>query len=615
MSIHWGGRGAGHISRWSAAPTGVPSLMLDFLTTTSLDRRITFSRASQATLVDSTGKITYAPNNLLTYSEEFNNAAWSNINAIITANTTVSPDGTNTADTITEAATASQHGVSRVVTTTANTSYATSVYAKANGRRYLSIATGSANGVVATFDLQAGVISAAAVVLGTGWINPSATITSAGNGWYRCTVVGTDTVGSGRTFAYTLNNAATNPASGSGQTYTGDGTSGIFLWGAQLEAVTYQTNPSAYVQTVASAYYGPRFDYDPVTLAPKGLLIEEQRTNLLTYSEQFNDVAWVKTRASIAANSTTAPDGTNNADTLIEDTTAASTHFIGRVVSANASTAYTQSIFLKAAGRTRGQLQMFGNGGGSTVNFDLTAVTATATGGYGGWTAASATITHVGGGWYRLTHTVTTNAGLTAFNNNFYLADAAGNASYTGDGTSGMFLYGAQVEAGAFATSYIPTVASQVTRSADNATMTGTNFSNWYNQSAGTMVCNFAMVGLAPSGTSDVWIVNDGTSSNNIRLRQGTVIAGADATMITGGVTQVDSNSIAVPVNTLIKTAFAWSTTSSNLTSNGTSLGNGGSITPPAVNQLILTGGSKWLRGLAFYNTRLPNTTLQVLTS
>ena len=367
----------------------------------------------------------------------------------------------------------------------------------------------------------------------------------------------------------------------------------------------------------SAAINAPRFDYDPVTLAAKGLLIEEQRTNLVTYSEQFNDASWTKTNATITANATTSPDGTTNADTLVENT-ALGTHDVRRNISASASTAYTQSIFLKAAGRTRGQMQMFGNGGGTTVTFNLTTVTATAAGAYGGWTGASATITNYGNGWYRITSTATTNVGLTVLTYATFLENAAGSASYTGDGVSGMHFYGAQLEAGAFATSYIPTVASQVTRSADVATMTGTNFSSWYNQNAGTMLCNFILEGqTAGGGVSDVWNIKAVATPNNnfIRLREGTVISGADIEMFTGGAFQVDSNSFATPVNTRLRSAFAWSTTSFNLTANGGSLGDGGAITPPSVNQLVLTGSNKWLQQIAFYNTRLPNATLQALTA
>ena len=175
----------------------------------------------------------------------------------------------------------------------------------------------------------------------------------------------------------------------------------------------------------------------------------------------------------------------------------------------------------------------------------------------------------------------------------------------------------AQLEVGAFATSFIPTAGVLASRSADIVTMTGANFSAWYNQSEGTMLCDFALEGVTTGGTpGDVWGVdNSGSASNSIKLRQGVGISGTDALVTTGGVTQVDTASVATSANVRMKTAFAWSPTSSNLTANGVSLSDGGALTPPAVNRLVLSGSNKWLRRLAFYKKRLINAQLRSLTS
>jgi hypothetical protein len=121
MSVHWGGPGAGHVSRWSVATTGVPVLSLDFLTSNTLDPRVTFTRSTTATFVGSNGLIqtaainaprfdynpvTLAPNGLLIeeqrvnsllYSDQFQQATWSKV-GVVTANATTAPDGTTTAD-------------------------------------------------------------------------------------------------------------------------------------------------------------------------------------------------------------------------------------------------------------------------------------------------------------------------------------------------------------------------------------------------------------------------------------------------------------------------------------------------------------------------------------
>jgi hypothetical protein len=348
-----------------------------------------------------------------------------------------------------------------------------------------------------------------------------------------------------------------------------------------------------------AAINAPRFDYDPATLAAKGLLIEEQRTNLLLYSQQFDDASWGKFAGAVTANTTVSPDGTTNADLFTISSTVGS---LFRSVSVTNAQVYTGSVYFKAGTTSTTRLKIEATANIYEVAFNLSTGTTSPVGGTG-----SATITAVGNGWYRCTATAT--------------ATATGTGSFsaiaTGVAGQNILVWGAQLEAGAFATSYIPTVASQVTRSADVATMTGTNFSEWYNQSEGTMVCNFAIVGSVPSGTGRVWEVSNSVSSGNtITLRQGTVITGADVTVTTGGVVQVDTNSFTTPVNTNLKSAFAWSTASSNLTANGTSVSNSGTLTPPTPNQLLFNAGaSKWLRQLVFYPSRLTNAQLQALTA
>lgn len=395
-----------------------------------------------------------------------------------------------------------------------------------------------------------------------------------------------------------------------------------FLTGALDSGVTFTRGTTAtfvgsdgLIQT--AAINAPRFDYDPVTLAPKGLLIEDQRTNLLIYSEQFDNAAYAKTGSTISANAATAPDGTVTADKLVEDTSTG-THDFRRTPTASASTAYTQSIFVKAGERTKGQLQMFGSGGGSTVTFDLVAGTAAAAGAYGGWASASATITPFGNGWYRVTNTATTNGTVTAVGCGAYLSNASGSGSYTGDGTSGMFYWGAQFEAGAFATSYTPTVASQVTRSADVATMTGTNFSSWYNQSEGTFVASFQNVVDPAAGGKAVFSTNDGTNNNRVTLL--TTTAAAEGRIVVGGVA-TNPVSRGFTGGSVAKSGIAFAAGSSAQYTNGVL---NSEVTPsaaPTVNRLEIGANltSSFLNGhirqIAYYNTRLPNATLQALTA
>jgi hypothetical protein len=219
----------------------------------------------------------------------------------------------------------------------------------------------------------------------------------------------------------------------------------------------------------------PRFDHNPTTGESLGLMIEESRTNLISYSDDFSNVSWKKNNYNVTADATTAPDGTLTADKLIA-INANTFHDIFKSPVSGSDT-YTLSIFAKAAEQSfirlriddgvvgRGTFFNLSNGSiGSSVN------------------VTSSTITPYPNGWYRCSITVTTNIINVVFNS----FPTGSNTNYTGNGTSGLYIWGAQLELGAFPTSYIPTVASTRTRAADNASMTGTKFSSWYNQSEGT---------------------------------------------------------------------------------------------------------------------------------
>ncbi len=233
----------------------------------------------------------------------------------------------------------------------------------------------------------------------------------------------------------------------------------------------------------------PRFDFDPITLACKGLLIEEARTNLQTYSEQFNHGSWTKFNTTVTADSTTAPDGTLTADSLIENT-ANSFHTIdGIYVPATATGNFTSSVYLKAKGRNFIRLFVTQETPGVNYSalFNLTTGTLVSSD-----VGVTATISDAGNGWYRGTVSTTILASSRA-RLTIGLQNASGAiAPYAGDGTSGCYVWGAQIEVGAFPTSYIPTVASTVLRNADTAVMTGTNFSSWFNQSQGSFMARFA---------------------------------------------------------------------------------------------------------------------------
>jgi hypothetical protein len=249
-----------------------------------------------------------------------------------------------------------------------------------------------------------------------------------------------------------------------------------------------------------AAINAARFDYNPSTLAPLGLLIEQSSTNLLTYSADFSNVAWVKVFATIASSSVVAPDGTNF-QKLVESATLTS-HAIYRPVTVTSGTSYTNSAYVKAAERT------FCTVGITDTGVDYTAIVNLSTGTIVSTTAGStSTITNVGNGIYRVSLTRT----VTATSVNPFIGIYNGSTTYNGDGTSGIYIWGAQLEALAFATSYIPTTTAQVTRAVDSASMIGTNFSSWFNQTEGTIYADYSTIN---TGTPRVWTISDNTVSN-----------------------------------------------------------------------------------------------------
>jgi hypothetical protein len=593
----WGGA-SGLINGFGGSnPFSGASLYLNFLAGAPLDSRVTFSRGSNATLVDSTGKITYAPANLLLQSQTFDNASWTKNAATVTANSTVAPDGTTTADTITESATNDLHVAFQTNTLSALTTHIMSVYVQAGTRSFAMLRVGG-GGFTTGPAIKASLTGAGTTTTLEGPVVSSA-ITAVGSGWYRVSM----------TFVSTATTAGYTPQvgphnNGSAVTYLGDGST-VFLWGAQLEPVTYQTTPSTYVATTSAAYYGPRFDYDPVTLAAKGLLIEEARTNLLLRSEEFDNATWIKSNSTVTANATTSPDGTVDAEKLVENTANAQ-HFVLQIPSATASTAYTFTVYLKAAERTRAALIDSG-GSSATGVFDLSSGAVVST------SNCTASVSNSGNGWYRCSITFTSAVGQTGVNARVFLVNTGTNTTYTGDGTSGVFLYGAQLEAGAFATSYIPTVASQVTRSADVAAMTGTNYSSWYNTAEGTLFAEFTLLPRTLSGTA---VIAYNGSANG----RWSYLSSASARMLDGTNTAV-AGSIGTPT-AVNKTASALSSAGMAISLNGAAPGTSAYVgTFGSQNELNIgqqSGASSingHIRQIAYYNTRLTNTTLQAITA
>jgi hypothetical protein len=182
---------------------------------------------------------------------------------------------------------------------------------------------------------------------------------------------------------------------------------------------------------------------------------------LFFYSEQFDNAAWNKQGSAISANQAISPDGTTNAD-LLYPTANGSVAAANQSKTISANTDYTQSVYVKAAGKNFAALYSLNGGNGTTMWVNLTTGAIT-----NGVSASNRFATSVGNGWWRIgfTEQIATTLGYL----HVYPTDAAGSAAVTANGTDGIYIYGAQIEAGAYATSYVKTEAAAVTRLADFA--------------------------------------------------------------------------------------------------------------------------------------------------
>jgi len=567
-----------------------PSLLLDFANTKTLDPRITFTRASTGTFYD--GKtVAKAEENLLTYSQEFDNAAWLKFNTTVSANATTSPDGTTTAELAYPTSTGASRNLYRSVMTSGS-QYVISVYAKAGGLNHLCFyeETGSGTGK-AWFNLSTGAV-------GTVAGGYTASIVDAGSGWYRCIVVRTVT-GAFVSFAGTdADNSSTSTTSG---------TNGVFLWGAQLEqrssVTAYTATTTApitnYIPALQTAASGvARFEHNPVTGESLGLEIEEQRTNLVTASEDANTYFSFKSNMSVSSNVAISPNGTLTADTAIPSS-GSSSKIIANIGVTFSAQAHTATIFAKSNGYNWISLGFYDGAASyhSWFNLDSGTVGTSESGN-------TASIQAVGNGWYRcsITRTLPSTA---SGQYRIYVTNADNTSTFNANGFSGIHIWGAQIEAGSFATSYIPTVASQVTRSADSAVMTGTNFSSWHRTDEGTVYCDISGRGLCLGFNI--------ASSDNPRYQVGVTNSYGFSN---------DSSSFSISYSNATKIGLAVKTNDVSVVRNGTVSGTDTSFTiPNNVSRLNIgfANGESYLNGtikkIAYYPLRLTNAELQGLTT
>jgi hypothetical protein len=448
---------------------------------------MTVTRATRATRVNSDGLVEEVPYNIFNRTEAF--GAWTKTASLTTINNTITaPNGTLTAETlrIGVSTSSTRYRVYQFFPLPINT-YTASFYLKKANHRWIQLNfVSSVFGVSwANFDLEDGVIGNT----GTGAI---ATITDVGNGWYRCTLQASSNTATSSTACEIV--VINNTNGGAYPAYQSTVEEDVcYVWGAQL---VFGTEPKEYLP-VSTGFDIPRLDYSNGSCP--SILVEPQRTNLLLYSQDFSN-GWVSESTSFTHNNTTSPEGFLNATTLSE-TAVNDIHRAYRPqLSVVANQLYTYSFFVKKDTIRYVRLVINQSGGAGALiwagaQFDLDTQTFISQVGTDGGTFNNANITSYSNDWYRISMTGSI-PGTSAFfllvlsnTSSFNSTDPRGSVTYVGNTNNRLLIWGAQLEVGTNATSYIPTIASTVTRNSD--VIRKTNATDLIGQTEGSIFIEF----------------------------------------------------------------------------------------------------------------------------
>ena len=509
-------------------------------------------RATTATRVNSAGLVELVPYNLLQYSEQIDNAAWGKVNATITSNATTAPDGTLTADKFESTSASPETQFFQAINSPSNT---ISFYAKEGNISTLNLWIGG----LVSFNLNTGTVTAGTAIM-----------ENAGNGWWRCIVSTTYSV---------FNPFFSTTASGQF----------VYVWGCQANEGTIKD-----YQKTETRLNIPRLDYSNGTCP--SLLVEPQRTNLVVQSNDMTQ--WAYGGGTMTQNATISPDGTNNA--LSFDNTSDCSTFV-----ATSNGVYSWSLYVKQGTSLTASIDMSDGATGDVLTtFTFATKTFSGTTAGGSWTSPSASYIEYENGWFRITLTATKNAG-----------SFIGHKINT-SGSGYTYVYGAQLEAGSYSTSFIPTTSASVTRNADVISKTG--ISSLIGQTEGTLFVELDIINGAES--LGIWTRTGVTPYNDmitILVSQfGTCIAEVRAS----NVTQFANSSFSIGSGKH-KFALAYKANDFAFYIDGTQIATSSSGTPPTCDQVYLggypDGGARLSKNIAtaLWKTRLTNTQLATLTT
>ena len=553
-------------------------------------------RATTATRVNSAGLVELVPYNLLQYSEQFDNAAWSKTAISVSANSATAPNGLNTADTLSNtSASAIILQTSPSVNTSAVVTF--SAYLKRTNNDWVVVAI-ARNGATTYgelyvwFNIATGAVGSnlpdgAAVLV-------DADIEDAGNGWYRCSVTGY------------VPNAVSYVAfmflPDANSSFNRVTSQSVYAWGSQLVEGTL---PKDYQKTETRLNI-PRLDYSNGTCP--SLLVEPQRTNVQPYSEDLSQVGIEN--GSVTTNVITSPSGIQNADLYTENTTTSYHRLNNGVLTYVSGQSYTFSVYAKANGTGRYLIINASSAFNALSFFDLNSGTIALI------DSGTASIEDMGNGWYRCSVTNSRIYGTGSDSMYFGLSTGLTDSAYTGNGTTGFYAWGMQIEAGSYQTSYIPTTSASVTRNADVISKTG--ISSLIGQTEGTV---FVDVDVNLSYTqADMRFINvsDGTSANWYFI--GTNVENEFRFYYRAGATTYVTITTAL-TSGRHKLAFAYKSNDYVAYLDGTQVNNTTTLAVGSTSQIELGNsfggniGKEYINASALWKTRLTNTQLATLTT
>ena len=541
---------------------------------------LTFTRNSNATRVDANGLVEKVRTNSLLQSNQFD-TTWTTTNSTLTSGQS-GYDGSSDAWLLDKSGT--QGRVTQSITQ--SDLQTLSIYAKKGTSEYLRMFVNGPNSSI-YFNLNDGTIQSSSAIV-------SGKSTNLGGGWYRCEV------------AFTGSTTLVNyyPAE-AGSTA---GTSGnIYIQDAQLEQGLVATDYIETTTTAMSEFAGvtassvadvPRLDYSGGATCPS-LLLEPQRTNLIDNAEYLN--GWsLQSGVVVSNNETTSPEGVQNAGIA---TAAFSNSRIQRNLGTLGSN-YIFSAFVKSDG-VGTRMELRSNVTGDNLILDV---------------AASGEVTHFsdtavgnnydiesyGNGWYRVWFEGTTD-GASSNYYQIYPDVQSGNRS--------VYVWGIQMEAGSYPTSYIPSYGTTVTRLADSCSKTG--ISSLIGQTEGTIFVEF--ISGADDATNHILSLSDGTTSNRVSLVKNTS-DDLRAFVASGGASQASILWPNYAPNTNIKAAISYKANEIQFYANGESAGTDTSaLVPASLTQVEFeTSGSPFaypIKQLLVFPTALTATQMAELTA